>query len=154
MGGDQGQNRIGPAGQTLEQRRRLGRRANLAHAALQGVDRLGGRQGRVGLRLSQALVEGTELEEVEQLPHRRRVKGTPRHLVGPHLERDVAPQHHHLGVLAGPVLVVGQVLAQLGRERTEVGEDAVEASVGGDELGRRLLPHSRHAGKVVRRVAP
>ena len=43
--------------------------------------------------------------------------------------------------------------AQLGRLLVEVGEDPVEAAVGVDQLGRRLLPHPGHAGQVVGRVA-
>ena len=65
----------------------------------------------------------------------------------------VADEHHHLGVLADVGLVRGQVLAQLRRLLVEVLEDAVEAAVGGDELGRGLLPHPGHAGQVVGRVA-
>ena len=48
---------------------------------------------------------------------------------------------------------LAQVLAQLRRLLVEVLEDAVEAAVGGDQLGRRLLPHPGHAGQVVGRVA-
>ena len=43
---------------------------------------------------------------------------------------------------------------QLRRLLVEVGEDAVEAAVGVDQLGRRLLADAGHAGQVVGRVAP
>ena len=46
-----------------------------------------------------------------------------------------------------------EVLAELRRLLVEVLEDAVEAAVGGDQLGGRLLPHPGHAGQVVGRVA-
>ena len=49
--------------------------------------------------------------------------------------------------------VVGQVLAQLGRQGVEVGEDGVEVAVLVDQFGRRLLPHPGHPGEVVGRVA-
>ena len=58
-----------------------------------------------------------------------------------------------LGVPADLGLVLGEVLPQLRRLLVEVGEDAVEAAVGGDELGGRLLPHPRDAGQVVGGVA-
>ena len=51
-------------------------------------------------------------------------------------------------------LVLGEVGAQLGRLLVEVLEDAVDAAVGGDELGGRLLADARHARQVVGRVAP
>ena len=51
------------------------------------------------------------------------------------------------------LLVGGQVLAQLRRLLVEVGEDAVEVAVLGQQLGRRLLPHARDTGEVVGRVA-
>ena len=50
-------------------------------------------------------------------------------------------------------LVVGQVLPQLGRLLVQVGEDPVEVAVGGEQLGRRLLPHAGHPRQVVRGVA-
>ena len=71
----------------------------------------------------------------------------------PSVERHVAHQHHHLGVLADVGLVGGEVLAELRGLLVEVLEDAVEPAVGGDQLGRRLLPHPGHAGQVVGRVA-
>ena len=58
------------------------------------------------------------------------------------------------GVGAGQLLVGRQVLAQLRRQRVQVGEDPVEVAVVGQELGRGLLPHARHARQVVRGVAP
>ena len=71
----------------------------------------------------------------------------------PSVERHVAHEHHQLVVLAHVGLVGGEVLAELRRLLVEVLEDAVEAAVGGDELGGRLLPHPGHAGQVVGGVA-
>ena len=52
------------------------------------------------------------------------------------------------------LLVLGEVLAEFGCLVACRCEDPVQASVGVDKLGCRLLPHPRHPGKVVRRVAP
>ncbi len=62
-------------------------------------------------------------------------------------------QQHQLEVLAGPLFVFGQVLAQLGGLLVDVFEDAVEAAVLVDQLGGGLLPHPGHAGQVVAVVA-
>ena len=70
-----------------------------------------------------------------------------------HVEGHVAHQGDHLGVEVHPLDVVSQVLAQLGRERVEVGVETVEVAVLVDQLGRRLLPHPGDAGQVVGRVA-
>ena len=114
-----------------------------------------GRQARRRSASAEPLVERAELEEVEELAHlvgvepprrpgrrgrrrgRRRARSTITSAFGAHLR-----------------LVLGQVLAQLGRLLVDVGEDAVEAAVGVDQLGRRLLAHPGHAGQVVGRVAP
>jgi hypothetical protein len=56
-------------------------------------------------------------------------------------------------VPAHAFLVLGQRGPQLGGLLLDVGEDAVEPSVGGDELGCRLLPHPGHTGQVVAGVA-
>ena len=97
--------------------------------------------------------ERTELEEVEQ----------PLDLVGLGLDRQrrrgrhsigrVAAEHHQLVVRPDPRLVLGERRAQLRRLLVDVGEDAVEAAVGVDQLGRGLLADARHAGQVVARVA-
>ena len=73
--------------------------------------------------------------------------------IGGDLDRSVPPQHHHLVVLADPFLVLDERGAQLRRLLVDVGEDAVEPAVRGDQLGRRLLPHARHAGQVVAGIA-
>jgi len=80
------------------------------------------------------------------LSRARRIEGD----VGdPDVERDVAHEHHHLHVLAHVGLVGGQVLPELRCLVADVLEDAVDPAVGGDELGRCLLPDTRHAGQVV-----
>ena len=51
------------------------------------------------------------------------------------------------------LLVLGEVLAEFGRLVACRCEDPVQASVGIDKFGCRLLPHPRYPGQVVRRVA-
>ena len=104
-------------------------------------------------RLAETDPERAELEEVEQ----------PLELVGIRfhaevvdedvVDRGVVAQDHQVEVLARPCLVLDQRRLQLGRLLVDVGEDPVEAAVLVDQLGRRLLPHSRHAGQVVGVVA-
>ncbi len=68
------------------------------------------------------------------------------------VQRHVAHKQHHLLVVAGTLLVGRQVLAQFGRQITQVGVEVVHVAVLGEQLGRRLLPHARHARQVVRGV--
>ena len=94
-----------------------------------------------------------ELELGEGLAGLSRVPAAEGQLVDVHVEGHVADQRDHLGVRPDLSGVVGQVLAQLGRQSVEVGEEGVEVPVLVDQLGRRLLPHPGHAGKVVRGIA-
>ena len=49
--------------------------------------------------------------------------------------------------------MLGERGPELRRLLVQMREQRVGIAVGVDELGRRLLPHSRHAGEVVGRVA-
>ena len=74
-------------------------------------------------------------------------------VVGVHLDRGVAAQHHDVGVVAHDGLVARQVGPQLRGLFVDVGEDAVETAVAVDQLGRRLLPYPGHPGQIVGWVA-
>ena len=102
---------------------------------------------------SRRLEERAELEEVEQPLAPRPCRVDRRASSRSTLDRRVAAQHHQLGVVPHPRLVLGQRGPQLRRLLVDVGEDAVEAAVGVDQLGRRLLPHARARRQVVARVA-
>ena len=104
-------------------------------------------------RLAETDAERAELEEVEQPLEFLRVRVDPEVGDGDVVERRVVAQDHQLEVLARPGLVFDQRRLQLGRLRVDVGEDAVEAAVLVDQLGRRLLPDAGHAGQVVAGVA-
>ena len=131
----------------------LGRCLELHHLGLEHVD-LRGLRGQIGPeRRAQPLVERVELEEVEQLVDRLGVDRAAHQILGRHAQVDVADEHHHLGVAAGLRLVLDQVLAQLRGLVVHVGEDPVESPVGGDELGRRLLPHTGDPRQVVGGIA-
>ena len=71
----------------------------------------------------------SELEEVEQLEQRLGVEVALHEIGGADVERDVAHQDHHLDVQAGLLLVLLEVLAELGRLVRGVGEDPVEVAV-------------------------
>jgi hypothetical protein len=104
--------------------------------------------------LGEAVEQRAELEEVEQ-PRTSSTSTAPRSIVGAGLlSRSTSRAAPSPRRSRAPGLVLGEVLAQLRGLLVEVGEDAVEAAVGGDQLGRGLLPHPGHAGQVVGRVAP
>ena len=104
--------------------------------------------------LGQPLGQAVELEEVEQAADLVDVGVLAVEVVDGDADGHVDDELHELGVLPDARLVLGEVGAQLRRLLVEVLEDAVDAAVGGDELGRRLLAHARHARQVVGRVAP
>ena len=109
----------------------------------------------VAERLDQAVAERAELEEVEQPADLVGVDGALRR--GRRGRRRAATSRSSTMTSAfwrTCASCSARFVAQLGRLLVEVGEDAVEAAVGVDELGRRLLPHAGHAGQVVGRVAP
>ena len=91
-----------------------------------GLEHLGVRRrcAEVGLEdLGEAVVEGPELEEVEQLAVELvDVELAHREVGVGHVERRVAHQHHDLGVEADLVLVGRQVLAQLRRLLVDRGD--------------------------------
>ena len=97
--------------------------------------------------------ERAELEEVEQSLEFLRIRIDAEVVDRDVDERRIVAQDHQLEVLARPRLVFDQRRLQLRRLRVDVGEDAVEAAVLVDQLGRRLLPHPGHAGQVVAGVA-
>ena len=138
-----------------EQRGRLGARspARTTSASTTSPPELTAADGLGAERLVQPVQERAELEELEQpldLGHLRGQHG----VVEVHLHRHVAPEQHHPGVLPHPLLVLGQRRPQLGRLGIEVLVDPVDAAVGRDQLGRRLLADAGHARQVVARVAP
>ena len=140
--------------QTGEQRRRLGRCVDRRDLG----EELVARRARFdpGLRaehLGETVGEGAELEEVEQALDLGRLRRDRQRLEVDALDRRVVPEQHQLEVLAGPLLVGDQVVAELRRLLVGVGEDAVEPAVLRDQLGRGLLPHAGNAGQVVGRVA-
>ena len=106
------------------------------------VARPGG--GTIGQRL--------ELEEVEQFAHFGVVGREPQ-LVDIDIEGHIAHQHHEVGVGPRLGLVRAQCFTQFRRLFVDVGENAVETAVGGDELRGRLLAHPGDAGEVVAGVA-
>ena len=101
-----------------------------------------------------AAPHGLQLVGLKLGPGGRQVPASEDQIVHVDVERDVTDQGDDGGVGPGPLLVLGQALAELGRELVEVREDAVEVAVVVEQLGRRLLPHPRDAGQVVRGVAP
>ena len=132
----------------------VGRR--LEHGDL-GLEHLGRRTPDAEVlaqRLGQPLGQAVELEEVEQAADLVDVGVLAVEVVDRDADRHVEDELHQLGVLPDARLVLGQVGPQLRGLLVEVLEDAVDAAVGGDELGRRLLAHARDAGQVVGRVAP
>ncbi len=104
-------------------------------------------------RLQQPVPQGAELEEVEQPPQLLTVPTAHGQLVQVRLQGDFAHQRRGLGVGAHRRLGLGQVGPQLGGQVVQVGEDPVQIAVGVDEAGGGLVPHPRHAGQVVGRVA-
>ena len=138
-------------------RDRVGRRRR-ARVDL-GLEHLGARPTRraeVGVeRLGQPVVERAELEEVEQPPHLVDVElgRTPRSSRSTLERRRRARSTITSAFWRTCASCSARFCAQLRRLLVEVGEDAVEAAVGVDQLGRRLLPHAGHAGQVVGRVA-
>jgi hypothetical protein len=140
--------------QPLQRRHRVGGLGQLGDLGLQHLGRRAAEAQVLAQGLGQALGQAVELEEVEQAPHLVDVGGPAVQLVDGHAEGDVAHQPHHLLVEPHLVFVLGQVGPQLGRLLVEVLEDAVEAAVGVDELGRGLLPHPGHPWQVVGGVAP
>ena len=105
-------------------------------------------------RLGQPVVEGPELQEVEQFPQLLGVGHRVAEVVEPHRQLDISNQLHQPDVAPGLVLVLLQVLAELGRLLGGVGEDPVEVAVSVDQLRRRLLAHAGDTGQVVRGVPP
>ena len=110
----------------------------------------------VAERLGEAVVQRAELEEVEQLaaPRRRRTAPSTRSS-----SVDVERRRRGRSTITSALRRTwascsARFWPQLRRLLVDVGEDAVEAAVGVDELGRRLLAHPGHAGQVVGRVAP
>ena len=101
---------------------------------------------------------GTRGSRTAAAPRRRRSAPIGERRRARRSMRRVAPQHHHLGVLAHPRLVLGQRGSrELRRLLVDVVEDAVEPAVGRDQLGRRLLAdaRARRAGcRSGRRAAP
>ncbi len=140
-------------GEASQQCGRLRRGVDGDHLGLERGRRGHGRHGIVAHGLGQPIVEGAKLEEVEQPADRFLVERRHAELLGIGVARDVAEQHHHVSVGTHPRFVLGEAGSKFRGEVVEMFEDPVEAAVGGDELGRRLLPHSRDAGKVVGRVA-
>ena len=70
------------------------------------------------------------------------------------VERHVAHERDDARRSTGPApRCAARFSRSFGRQLVEVGEDAVEVAVRGEQLGRRLLPHPGHAGQVVRGVA-
>ena len=126
---------------------------------LQGFARRGARRrasrcadAERGQRFVQPVVERTKLEEVEQ-PLHFLVVGRHGESVELDLDRGVAAQRHHLEVVSRATLVLDQRRLQLRGLLTDVSEDAIEAAVLVQQLGRGLLPHPGHAFQVVTGVA-
>ena len=114
----------------------------------------------------QRLAEGARVEQFDEaLPDRlhlvflegglrpRRVPTAQLELSDVHVERHVAHERDEAGVAPGQVLVLLEVLAQLGRLFGHMAEDAVEVAVLVDQLGGGLLPYPRDAGQIVGGVA-
>ena len=149
--GGQGQQVAGSAGRGPHPGRGLRRGVEHLHGRLQNRGR--GRFG-VAQHLGQPVVQRAELQEVEELAHRLAVDVADGQIGQRSPQGHVAHQGHHLGVGADLVLGLAQVLAELGGQGVEVGENAVEAAVLVDQPGRGLVAHPAHAGQVVAGVAP
>ena len=93
------------------------------------------------------------LESIEELLDISPVPSTHLEVEGVHVDRRVADQGHDGEVVPSQILVGGHVLSQLRRQLIEVGEDAIEIAIGGEQLRRRLLPHAGDPGQVVGAVA-
>ncbi len=90
-----------------------------------------------------------ELETVEEIPDRGSVP-----LAGAEIRRGepdvkVGDQAHQFPVQEDLLAAGGEVLPELRGHLADGFVDTFERPVGGDELGRCLLPHTRHAGQVV-----
>ena len=76
------------------------------------------------------------------------VPATEGEVVEPDVEVHVAHQRDHRGVAPDHLLVGGQVLAQLGRELGQVGEDPVEVAVGLTSLAAVFSPTPGTPGRL------
>ena len=147
--------RVRAGAQRLEQRGGRGRGVDDGHLGLDDGRVRRGRAIAAGFltqRFDEPVVQRAELEEVEQFAHDGHVEVVGAQWCRTTVELHVAQQHHHLGVLTNLSFGLGQVLAQLRRLLVDVLEDAVDSAVLVDQLGGRLLAHSRHTRQVVGRI--
>ena len=119
-------------------------------------DRLGRRRAQVGVEgLGQPVEQGVELEEVEEPADLVDVDG--RRVEDELVDRRSSGTSRTRTITSSFWRTFASCAARFsrsfGRLLVEVLEDAVEPAVGGDQLGRRLLPHPGHARQVVGRVA-
>jgi hypothetical protein len=172
-GGDGAGSQFGQARGDLRRRRGQGDVAQLQGRHRRkglGLDRGGGRSrgsprlgtGTARHRLTeragveqflQTVPDGPHLEMLERGLRRGAVPAAQLQVGHVHAQGHVAHQRDDAGVRPRQLLVGSQVLPQLRRQRTEVGENPVEVAVVRQELGRRLLAHPGHAGQVVRGIA-
>ena len=127
----------------------------LGHLELEGLLGLG-RRGvlpeTLGDRVEQALADGVELQGVEELLDRLAVRLLECGGLQVHGQLQVADQGVELAVAAHILGVGTQVLTGFALDLFGVLQDLLGGAVQADPLGRRLGPHSRDAGQVVRRL--
>ena len=80
------------------------------------------------------------------------IEGTPHAVLGPDVQIEVGHDPRELLVQTEPIDRAGHVLLELASEVVHVRDEVLDRPPLLDELGRGLLPHTRHARDVVRRV--
>ncbi len=112
---------------------------------------VGGR--RLDDRVEQPIPKALELQGVEQPLDLHALPGADPKLVDVHRQRHVAPQDRELLVAQHVVAVGEQVVAQLAALLAGVLDHALGGAVRLHQPGGGLVPHPRHPGQVVGRVA-
>ena len=104
-------------------------------------------------RLVEAVEQRTELERREQSVDGVGIEGPPHAVLRPDVQIEVGHDPRELLVQTEPIDRVADVLLELASEVVQVCDEVLDRSPFLDELRRGLLPHTRHARDVVRRVA-
>ncbi|CAB4599892.1 unannotated protein [freshwater metagenome] len=170
---------VGHDGESLERRATLGacpqrcdgKRFVAVGQGPQDADRIGcgeqiaplgeqdeiGRLGRHRIvgdaeRIDQSGVQRVELEEVEHLTDFVEVVVPDVELIRIDRHGRIAAQKHQLAIVAGLLLVLGEVLAQFRCECVEILVDAVDPAIGGDQFRCSLFTDTRNPREIVGRV--
>ena len=100
-------------------------------------------------RLVEPVEQRTELERREQPVDGVGIEGPSHAVLGPDLKIEVGHDPRELLVQTEPIDRVGDVLLELASEIVDVRDEVLDRPPLLDELGRGLLPHTRHARDVV-----